>query len=339
MKKIAVLSRLLALCLAAVSFHAAAAPTACQQSAVPACYQSLQLPQGGGALHFYASLPEGATPRNAIVAMHGHPRDASRTFDATLLAAKNVGALDDTLVIAPVFQVAASRSAKCNAPGTPDPQDGDALWTCSSWLDGERSTNGARPTSFAALDALIGELVRRWPSLQGITLAGFSAGAQMVQHYIGFAQPDTDHAPALRYVVSDPGTWLYFDAYRPEPAGAGCPGVNRWKYGTEGLPAELGRSAAEARARYAAAEIHYLEAELDGADHPGTAYRVLDKSCGAMAQGPFRLQRGQGYAEYDRKILAPEKNRQVTVVPGCAHSVACVFPSDAARTALFGTGR
>lgn len=341
MKKIPLLSRLLAVSLAAAaSFHAAAAsadPDACQHGAGPACYQSFQLPQGGGALHFYASLPEGAAPVNAIVAMHGHPRDANRTFDATLQAARNAGAMGDTLVIAPVFQVAANRSAKCNAPGTPDPQDGDLLWTCSSWLDGERATNGAQPTSFAAMDALIAELARRWPSLQGITLAGFSAGAQMVQHYIGFAHPPAERSLTLRYVVSDPGTWLYFDAYRPEAAGADCIGVNRWKYGTDGLPAELGSSAAQARSRYAAADIRYLEAELDGANNPGTAYRLLDKSCGAMAQGPFRLQRGQAYAEYDRKMLAPEKNRQVTVVPGCAHDVACVFPSDAARNALFGT--
>ena len=95
--------------------------------------------------------------------------------------------------------------------------------------------------------------------------------------------------------------------------------------------------AAQARARYAAADIHYLQGELDTGEGKGTAYRVLDKSCAAAAQGPYRLQRGLAYAQYDRTLLAPEKRREVTVVPGCAHDVACVFPSEAARAALLGT--
>lgn len=333
MKKI--VFHLLALCLAAFVQHASAG---CLDAAAPECYQGFALPQGDGAFHYYASLPEGAAPTKAIVAMHGHPRDADRTFNASLLAAKKAGVLDDTLVIAPVFQVAAASSAKCNAPGTPAPADGDLLWTCSSWLEGAPAANGAHPTSFAAMDALVGELTRRFPSLRQITVAGFSAGGQMVQHYIGFAQPKPGRPVALRYVVSDPGTWLYFDAFRPLQADA-CPGVNQWKYGTEGLPASLGSTAAEARARYASADVQYMEGELDSASGPGTAYRVLDKSCGADAQGPFRLQRGQAYVDYDRKMLTPDKNRRLTVVPGCAHDVACVFPSDAARAVLFGPTR
>jgi hypothetical protein len=87
-------------------------------------------------------------------------------------------------------------------------------------------------------------------------------------------------------VVADPGSWLYFDAVRPHPmrrgravdwtrCGAGpafsghctlefritndgaCAALNRWKYGTEMLPEQLERSAAEARARYVAADIGY----------------------------------------------------------------------------------
>ena len=326
--------------LAACAWQAPAAAAACQEQASEACYRSFDMADGGGALHYYASLPPGSAPARAVIAMHGHPRDANRTFDATLLAARKAGVLDDTLVVAPVFQVAAGESARCNAPGTPAAQDGDLLWTCASWLEGGRAANGARPTSFAAMDALVAELARRWPSLRGITIAGFSAGGQMVQHYIAFARPLARSPLTLRYLVSDPGTWLYFDPVRPQAVSAdACPDFNRWKYGTENLPASLGRDAAEARRQYAAADIHYLEGERDSADVPGAYYGILDKSCGAMAQGPFRLQRGQAYAEYDRTVLAPDRPRPLTVVPGCAHDVACVFPSDAARPALFGPMR
>ncbi|MFD1838606.1 hypothetical protein [Paracidovorax cattleyae] len=316
-------------------------------AAGPACYQRFEPPGAGGALNYYASLApaEGTAPTQALVALHGHPRDAGKTFGAALQAVRNAGApaatLADTLVVAPVFQVAADRASRCSSPGLPAAQDGDLLWTCSSWIEGGSSANGARITSFAAMDALVAELVRRWPGLRTVTVAGFSAGAQMVQHYIGFANPapagGSSSAVALRYVVADPGTWLYFDAWRPHPPADGaCPGVNHWKYGTDGLPASLGRGAAQARERYAAADVGYLEGALDSSDARGTYYGILDKSCAAMAQGPYRLQRGLAYAEYDRTLLAPGRRREVVVVPGCAHDVACVFPSEAARPVLLG---
>lgn len=330
------LKLLLALCLAFFGHWATAAET-CQQAAGPDCYQGFDVPQAGGRLNYYASMPAGAAPTRALIAMHGHPRDANRTFDASLKAVRNAGVPDATLVVAPVFQVAAAESARCRAPGTPDPQDGDLLWTCASWLEGGASANGGHITSFAAMDALVAEVATRWPSLRGVTIAGFSAGGQMVQHYIAFARPPAN-GPALRYVVSDPGTWLYFDPVRPaQPSAAEtCPGVNRWKYGTEDLPQNLGRSAAEARAAYAAADVQYLEGALDSADNPGAYYRILDKSCAAAAQGPFRLQRGQAFVDYERTVLMPGRPRMLTVVPGCAHDVACVFPSDTARAALLG---
>lgn len=336
-----------ALCLAALATSAVAAPADCTLSAAPDCYRAFEPPQSGGTLHYYASLapdaaPSAAGPTQALIAMHGHPRDANKSFNAALLAVRKAGALDRTLVVAPLFQVAADKAGKCSTDGVPAPQDGDLLWTCGSWLEGGRASNGSGISSFAAMDAVVAELVRRWPSLRTVTIAGFSAGAQMVQHYIGFAADAPTASVALRYVVSDPGTWLYFDAFRPQQAsvdGGPCPTVNRWKYGTEGLPAHLGRSAAEARQRYAAADIHYLQGELDTGEGKGTAYRVLDKSCAAAAQGPYRLQRGLAYAQYDRTMLAPDKRREVTVVPGCAHDVACVFPSEAARAALLSPQR
>ncbi|AVT12829.1 hypothetical protein [Paracidovorax avenae] len=336
---------LVAACLAVLAANAAAQTSDCTVAAGTACYRRFEPPGAGGTLNYYASLApgEGAEPTRALVAVHGHPRDAGKTFGAALQAVRDAGALRDTLVVAPVFQVAAGQAGRCSSPGVPPAQAGDLLWTCSSWIEGGPSANGARITSFAAMDALVAELVRRWPGLRTVTVAGFSAGGQMVQHYIGFANAALAGASssaatvALRYVVADPGTWLYFDAWRPHPPADGtCPGVNRWKYGTDDLPAGLGRIAAQARERYAAADVHYLEGALDSSDARGTYYGILDKSCAAMAQGPYRLQRGLAYAEYEWTLLAPGRRREVVVVPGCAHDVACVFPSEAARAVLLG---
>ncbi|SDW13745.1 hypothetical protein SAMN05518669_10149 [Variovorax sp. YR634] len=352
---------LMAVCLpASWPAHAAAAdPSACTSSAATDCLRSFTPAGAGGALHYYSSLaPDAPTattgPTKALIAMHGHSRDANKTFEATLRTVRNAGALDDTLVVAPLFQVPADKAAsRCNSPGLPAPQPGDLLWTCGSWLEGGRSASGSRIGSFAVMDALVAELVQRWPSLRTVTIAGFSAGGQFAQRYAAFAQNGgTAGKVAMRYVVADPSTWLYFDPVRPQlssdgasvsgfavPDAAACPEMNRWKYGTDDLPAHLGRSAAQARRQYAEADISYLEGELDSNDARGTAYRVLDKSCAAAAQGPFRLQRGLAYAQYDRTLLAPAKRREVVVVPGCAHDVACVFPSEAARAALIGPPR
>ena len=283
-------------------------------SASPACYRSFQLPLSNGVFHYYASLtPDTATqtgPTKALVVIHGHPRDANKTFDAGLRAVRNANAADKMLVIAPVFQVTQRMAGKCSTLGVPTAQTGDLLWTCSSWIEGSRANNESQITSLAALDALLNEITVNWPSLRSITIAGFSAGAQMVQHYIAFAQDRKAGSATVRYVVSSPGTWLYFDPVRPQPMRGGapvnwsacgsgadmlrnctlsfskttndaCPALNRWKYGTDGLPASLGRSGAQARQYYADADVSYLEGELDSSSAKGTYYGILDKSCAA----------------------------------------------------------
>ncbi len=340
--------------------------TGAADEADAAHYASFQPSGSAGVLHYYVSRTTdedtvGPPPTHALIAMHGHPRDANKTFDAAVTAARGANRLNDTLIVAPLFQVPASEARKCKTEGVPAARHGDLVWTCESWLEGGVASNDEQFSSFDALDAIVAEVVKRWPSLKTITVAGFSAGAQMVQHYIAFAADDA--GVTLRYVVADPGTWLYFDRERPQPLQAGriadwsvcsasdatqcsfgfsagpsdCADFNQWKYGTDEMPAYLKRSAAQARLHYILADIQYLEGELDSGEAKGTYYGILDKSCAAEAQGPYRLQRGVAYAAYDRAMLSPSKARVVTLVPGCAHDVSCVFPSEAARAALFGS--
>jgi len=364
---IRVLSLLMALPLlfiASVS-HAASGP-GCQPLATSGCYFSFQPAAHPGNMHYYASrLPDEPAgtekPDSALIVLHGHPRDANITFDAALSAVDAAGAADSTVVVAPVFQVVADEVSRCSTPGVPAAQSSDLLWTCSSWMDGGEAENSQGMTSFAALDALVGEVSRRWPTVRRVTIAGFSAGAQMLQHYIGFAAFNVSSGVSVRYVVADPGTWLYFDSVRPAEdmdgqtgnrsncadascrvalstpsASNTCLNINQWKYGIDKLPDVLKRTAVAARIRYASAEIDYLEAAEDGGTGRGTYSRILDKSCAAMAQGTFRLQRGLNYAAYDRQRIAPAKRRRVTIIPDCAHDVTCVFTSPAARAALIG---
>lgn len=345
-------------CTAAMLMLSSSAPAAAADEPDGAHYESFQPSGAAGVLHYYVSQTPGA-PTHALVAIHGHPRDANKTFEAAMTAAQNADRLGDTLIVAPVFQVAGPEARECETRGVPKARDGDLSWTCESWLEGGLASNDATFGSFDALDAILAELTRRWPSLRSVTVAGFSAGGQMVQHYIGFAADQG--GVTQRFVVADPGIWLYFDPDRPQPLQQGrpadwsvcsapdvsscafgfapgppdCADGNRWKYGTDGMPAHFKRSAAEARLHYAKATIRYLEGALDSGEGKGTYYRILDKSCAAEAQGPYRLQRGLAYAAYDRARLATHGDRHVTLISGCAHDVACVFPSDAARAALF----
>ena len=154
----------------------------CSREAGAACWYSLDLPGQAGRLHYYASRAPGlggvgaAGPTEALLVMHGHSRDANRSFVAGLqtaqLAGKLKGAQDDVLVLAPLFGVAASKADRCHTKGVPEAQSGDALWTCSSWLAGQRSQGrkgdtdaDALPTgrigSIAALDALLLELQKK----------------------------------------------------------------------------------------------------------------------------------------------------------------------------------
>ena len=116
---------------------------------------------GGGVLHFYSSLAPPAegrsltpqTPSHVLVAIHGHSRDANKTFDAAMCAVTRSGLAYDTLVIAPLFQVPSEENESCKTKGTPAARPDDLLWTCSSWIDGYGSRNFSKRSSYAAIES------------------------------------------------------------------------------------------------------------------------------------------------------------------------------------------
>jgi hypothetical protein len=275
---------------------------------------------GGVTLPYYVGAPEGGAGAATalVVGIQGYDRDANRTFDALAAA---VAGQPGIVFAAPIFQVV--EPARCHHKGVPDAAPGNALWTCGSWATGKPATN-AGVTSFQAVDALLAALHLQYPRVTRVTVAGFSAGGQFVQHYIGFAHPPA--GLAMRYVVADPSEFVYFDSFRPYPVdAASCPKWNDWRYGLGDLPAYLGRAGGAARAAYIAADITYLEGADDTGTSKSASYKLLETNCQAEAEGPYRRERGQAYAAYDDKMLAMGRHRLI-IVPGCAHSVSCVFP-------------
>jgi poly(3-hydroxybutyrate) depolymerase len=213
---------LLALAAAAASRAEAAGPAACTQAYEDTCWGTVQV--DGKNVHYYSSFPLGAgtvQPRAVLIAVHGFMHDATTTFNAVASAVQTANALDSTLIVAPLFQVDSS-SDPCTTSGVPGPEKGDITWKCSDWSDGfGASPSNEGPSAFSVMDQLITMLAKDYPSARTVTVAGFSDGGQMMQRYAAVAAPTL--SAKLRFVVSDPGSWLYFGPERPYPTLNGAP--------------------------------------------------------------------------------------------------------------------
>jgi len=290
------------------------------------------------------------TAARLVVIVNGTLRNADVYFASTVAAAEAAGAgANETLIVAPQFLA------------TPDaetyPLDADVpVWTPEGWKTGDRALrpeNG--PSSYEIADAIVAAGLDRdrFPALRTVVVAGHSAGGQFVHRYIAFNRA---HAMlrragiAVRYIVSNPSSYLYFDDRRltadgvlaPYPCGQ-CADFNRYRYGLE-EPNEYGGAAlaalggADVMAReYGRREVAYLLGEADSDPTSDS----LDKACGAMAQGATRLERGQRYFRYVQTLLGPEvlATHSLNIVPGVGHDHRAMFLSPAGLALLFGDGR
>ena len=90
--------------------------------------------------------------------------------------------------------------------------------------------------------------------------------------------------------------------------------------------------------RYAARDVTYL---LGGADN-NPEHRLLDKTCGAEAQGSTRLARGTAYLQYE--FLLASRGKPVTLhragyeVRGVGHDGKNMFGSECGAQVLLGEG-
>ena len=182
----------------------------------------------------YATLPAGVLGETvygnvtaAVIYIHGLTGAANEYFCSGAAAG---AAHDGVLSLAPWF---GSEQVTAAVWGAPAGEDGvSAFWGAASrWLTGGNTfagADGASPqtrysTAFDALDALVAALRDGggFPNLEIITVAGFSAGAQLASRY-AFASPASlppaPGAVAVRVIVSDPASFMYVDGRRPAPA-------------------------------------------------------------------------------------------------------------------------
>ncbi len=290
-------------------------------------------PAGSGEVRLYVSadwsqpLP-GIT--RAVIVVHGVERDADVAMRAANRARAAAGpAGQDTLLIAPQFLTDIDVET-FHLPAAV------LHWNNERWEAGYPADGPAPLSAFDVFDAIMQRLAdrARLPNLAQVVLAGHSAGGQVVQRYSVVGRAEAALAPRglpLRYVVANPSSYLYLTDDRPMPVDpVACPGFNRWKYGLPAAPPYVGDTAG-LEAKFAARQVIYLLGTADTDPH----HPALDTSCGAEAEGPYRLARGQAYFAYLQARHPGTLAQHMALVPGVAHQGGAMFASACGLAALF----
>ncbi|MBN3753208.1 alpha/beta hydrolase [Paraburkholderia sp. Tr-20389] len=302
---------------------------------------TVRVPGGDGTLPLYAdrridAVASGVT--HVFIIIHGTLRNADNYFAAgqQMLAAAGAST-KESMIVAPQFLT--TRDLHTFAI-----HDTTLAWSEAGWKAGDPARRPSPVSSFAALDALLEHFDNRqlYPALSTVTVIGHSAGAQVVQRYAvaGRAEDVLTHdGIRVRYVVANPSSYVYFDDLRPTASGAfarvdtqACPRAVEWKYGMADAPAYVAaQDSASLEARYASRDVIYLLG-MDDVD-PHTHF--IDRSCAAMAQGPFRLARGLAYFDYLTHRYPAGLNQRVVKVPGLGHDGRRMLTSACGVAALF----
>ena len=278
---------------------------------------TVDTPQGSAILPVYADHPvDKAAPdvTRVFIVIHGTLRNADAYYASGLKVVGKAGAAGrGTMVVAPQFLTRAdTRAFSLPAP--------TLAWTQEGWKGGEPARQPAPISSFTALDALLAHFADRglYPALSTVVVIGHSAGAQLLQRYAvaGHEGDALERAGiAVRYVVANPSSYLYFDDERPDGqaiADGTCPSATQWKYGLKSAPPYVAsQDVRDLETRYVARHVVYLLGQAD--TNPYTHF--IDRSCAAMAQGPYRLARGLAYFDYLKKRHPDDLAQQVVYAP------------------------
>ncbi|RZT36384.1 alpha/beta fold hydrolase [Cupriavidus agavae] len=280
--------------------------------------------------------------REVVLVQHGLQRNGDDYYaaGAELLKASGRNAAE-VLLIAPNF------------PGTPDGAkhfDNMPVWTVQGWIGGEDAVSGPGKgtSSLQVLDDLLAFVTdpKRVPLVRKVTVAGHSGGAQIVHRYAVLNNVDEKvrgAGIALRYVVANPSSYLYFTPDRPVApdyrrfapySTAACADYDKYRYGMRDMVAYAkGADGMTLYRRYMQRQVTYLA----GTEDNDPNHRVLDKACGAQAEGPTRLQRARGYWRYERMLAgaAPTPAHKTFEVVGVGHDQARMFGSQCGAQAVF----
>jgi hypothetical protein len=210
------------------------------------------------------------------------------------------------------------------------------LWTANGWIDGDVAVRPAPLSSYDAIDAIMARFADAeiFPNLRHVVIAGHAAGAQLVQRYAAVGRGPaalTQANVAVRYVVANPSSYLWFGEDRPAPVNhTTCQAVGRWSYGLAAAPAYVEKPD-DLEERYIARDVVYLLGESD--TDPDQS--MLDRSCAAEAQGPTRYARGMNYLFALEQRHPNLVRHRILSIWGVGHDAGSVFLSACGLAALF----
>lgn len=333
------------------------------ETAVRVCSQRLRIATNKRrALEFpYRSnipidVPNPAIER-ILVAIHGvggsgdfYLLNGMATLDAAVAGSVDLNAHANTLVVAPQFLY--EREYYGAFPPHVLHWTGGRAYggeSAETDLDGDGAADSGRLSSFTVLDTLLDRLSRRalFPNLRIIVVAGQSNGGQFVNRYAAtscfeqnVAAPRDIH---MRYVVMNPGSYLYFNGERAAPGTtntfqvpAGCAGYDNWPHGLADLASPtcpwtyaklVGVTAITLQ--YPGRDVTYLNGALDTAVESSPA-------CKDSLQGLHRLQKGEIYFNYLQHYFGSLLRHTRFVIPGVGHNGRATMTSASGLATIFG---
>ncbi|CAO1623126.1 unnamed protein product [Jaminaea pallidilutea] len=253
---------------------------------------------------WYSKTPHDESDAEQVfIIIHGVKRNADSywaTLNNAWADARNMSlgsASPNSIRVAPLFFSSERDEPALNATtlGWGDP---------SGWTGGDGSTHpsGSNLSPFGALDALLDHFssMQKFPKVKRVTFVAHGAGAQVLQRYAVLGADSKRPSLAVRYVIADPSTMLYFTRDRPVEVNATeCPRFNDFRYGFSNYsaPYPLAGSRASLFKRYLKRDVRYLIGEEDTRSDKG------DQLCGGKATGgPIRRDRSYNYWAYLRLL-------------------------------------
>ena len=266
-----------------------------------------------------------------VVVVHGALRDSDRYLAHARHAARLAGC--DPFIVAPQFLADVDAGAAAGVP------DGALYWGVEGWKGGYPALGPAAVSSFAAMDSLLGRLAPLASAGHdpAVVVFGNSAGGQFVNRYAAVGRgPDVLAGRGLRvrFVISNPSTYLYFDRERPVAVPDGAR-VNEWRYGFDGAPAYVDTGPRRSLERYLRRDVTIVLGALD----TDRASLLLEVSPPAMAQGANRFDRGLHYDQHVRGLARaaglPARHRLIQLA-GVGHAAGDVLAAPQVLRLVFG---
>lgn len=255
-----------------------------------------------------------------IITIHGSERNAHTYYNSIETLTRRRGELEKTIIVSPHYKEI--QDSKTSSEFYFDPE---------GWLSGDEALNRKEVTSFEILDHMIKLLgdKENFPNLKEIVMTGHSAGGQLIQRYsVGSVLDKTYPELQFRYIVANPGSYLYLNRARPFVGPKRC-AFNDYKFGLDKRNAYMSqRPVQEMISEYLKKDVIYFLGEADIRSDD------IDQSCPAVYQGHFRLERGEAYYKQLTETY-PGHAHQIFTVPAVGHTQYGMYTSEMGTKILF----